>query len=131
MQPQNGFPFSFSFPSQSNWIKAMAPCCKFVLMCQEDAINLVKKMEEFSNAVVGPYAFKPLEGMILKMDFDQLIKRGKLEARPNVQWLKVTAAEIIRDRYWKWLLLHPQLQPERVHPDKGLFLLIIQNVFPF
>lgn len=130
-QFKTGTRLDFHFHLQSNWIKGMSAVAKFTIKMGKEAVALVMKMEEHSSVIVTPYAFKCMEAMILQKDFEKLIKEGKLETKPNVQWLKQTVHDIVRMRYWTWVLMHPGLRPERVHPDKGVFQPISPSLTSF
>ena len=98
----------------------MGACAKFTMICKDEAVELVKKMEERGGKDIVPSTFKPLEPLVLKADFDKLIRAGKLEDKPNALWLRNKTMEIMRERYWTWILLHPGLRPDKIHEDRGV-----------
>jgi hypothetical protein len=111
---------SIIFLLQANWVKGMSAAGKFVSMSGKDAIELVGRLEANCGSSFGPYNLKCLEGLVLQRDFDKLIIEGKLEKKVTAAWLKTTVSKIIHNRLWTWLLTHPGLIPDKVHPERGM-----------
>ena len=111
---------SLSSP-QNNWTKNLFPLAKFVTMVREKAIQTIEAIEAKTTGDLPITFAKCLEPLVVPKDLHALadvIVSG--EQRPSVSLLHNEAKRIVRARWWQWTLLHPGLQPDRVHPSRGL-----------
>ena len=86
------------------------------------ALDVIKAMERTGKRIV-PGAFKVLEPFRVPEDYDTLMRRLKAEAendKINPDKLKRFATEIIRKRWYTWLLTHPDLKDEHVHSSRRM-----------
>lgn len=97
----------------------MYPAAKFVQYCGMDAIEVCREMEKVGK--VGAYSLKPLEAVTVPEDWQKIATQL---LQPNV---KATAARLkdivtktLMDRWWQWVLMHPELGPEHIHPSRSM-----------
>jgi hypothetical protein len=105
---------------QDNWVKAMQPLASFISVAGDQAVDVVQALEGGSKKV-GPYAFKVMEPFTVPDDYLKvatIMKDGSKKATP--QRLRMVAGAVLRDRYWSWLLLHPGLGEDRIHPSRSV-----------
>lgn len=78
-------------------------------------------MEDLPGAKVSANTFKILESLRDPEDFRQLTAE-MLDKRypPTVQRLRSLHNAIQRSRWWTWILQHPALGPELIHPTKSV-----------
>lgn len=106
--------------TQNNWCKNVYPLAKFVTTVGDKALTVLQKIEEKQGRLVATFP-KCLEPMAVPEDMhnlaDQILAS---EQRPSVPLFQARAKHIIRERWWDWVLMHPSLQPDYVHPTRGV-----------
>ena len=78
---------------------------------------MVRCMEQKGNPPVTPGPFKLMEPMVLKADFEKLVKLGEMEARPTVARMRTVVANILKERNWRWVLLLSKLKGNGIGPS--------------
>lgn len=111
-----------SLPLQDTFAKAMMPLYDFVAVVRRAAIDMVTAMEKGGQGTkVSPYAFKCLEGLRDPADFHEVVGVMTDERiKPTAMRLKAEVTRICRARWWTWILQHPKLTTEDVHPSKRM-----------
>ena len=109
------------FHSQDNWCKSMYNLAELCMRVPERVVELVKFMEQ--DAKPSPNSFKCLEGMVDTADFVQLVNAFLAEPKKTVDKLRFWADKIIKARWWKWNLLHPDLGPDHIHVTRSMSIL--------
>lgn len=116
-------------PSQENWKKSMLPTARFIQRLDEEAIETLVIIEK-AGVHLNPGLLRGcVEGMVVPEDLEHWASavrgcQGKMSA-PN---LKKFSSEIVRARWWQWVLYHPELQNEGlVHPSRGVRSSIAMN----
>lgn len=106
-------------PSQDNWCKVMNNLAELIIRVPDKAVLLVCHMER--DAKPTPGSFKCLDGMVDQEDFESFVERFIAEPKHTVDKLRHLAEKIIRGRWWKWVLLHPDLGEDLIHPSRRMF----------
>lgn len=109
--------------SQDTFTKAMLPLYEFVVVARQEAVDTISAMEKaMPNAKLSPYSFKVLEQFRDPADFHE-VARQMLDDRHKATAVRFAteAQRILRARWWIWVLQHPGLTEEEVHPTKSMF----------
>ena len=89
------------------------------MQCGKQAINVLQRLEERTK--VTGYMFKPLEAIIVPEDWSRWAATLEMgEHKATAKRLRDVATEIIRDRWWTWVLLHPELDATHIHPTRSM-----------
>lgn len=99
----------------------MQPLAELLKQCRDRAVEVVRKMEKTKRVV--PNGFKPLEGFRVPEDYDTLVTKLLAMAeddRINPDRMRKLAADILRNRWWTWILLHPEMPDDKVHPSRRM-----------
>ena len=105
---------------QTNWQKAMLPLVQWILVVGEKGINVVKKLEERSATPLATSFGKVLEPLRVPTDSHRVADEMLAEAKPSVSLFNMHVKEVLQNRWTQWVLFHPKLQPEHVHPSRGM-----------
>ena len=103
----------------------MLPLSHWISQCGHDVIMLVEKME--AAAVPGKKnpvtmsSFKVLEGYRVPEDYQTLLAKLKAVEKPTPAMLLLTGREILLERWWHWLLEHPLMPHDKIHPSRRMF----------
>jgi hypothetical protein len=106
---------------QDTWTKKMYALSELLSRCGQDAVKIVERMEE-KGAAVAPGSFKPLEPFRHPEDYQTLtLEMLKPNVHANPSTLKQVAGRILQRRWWTWLLEHPGLGVDIMHPTRSMF----------
>ena len=90
------------------------------MQCGQDVVDAVRRIEERATKVVAT-SFKCLEQFRDPEDFREFT--SVLLADPgkcNVAAMKSLAKDIMMRRWWKWVLCHPLLDEQHIHPERSV-----------
>ena len=100
----------------------MAPLAEWVLVCGEDVVEAVRLLEQKpagGDKKITHNSFRCLESMYDPSDFRELAVVMRDESvKQTPSRLRSEATRIIRNRWWSWILTHPQLKSTHIHPDR-------------
>ena len=86
---------------------------------RQRAIDLIAEMEKVDR--VTPATYRCLESITVPQDYDVICSHmDPALGRPTAARLRVTTAQVLRDRNWKFVLLHPQLKGTHVHASRRM-----------
>ena len=109
------------FPSQENWSKAMVPLCEWELQACMGVVDVVQRLEKKPGGRIGPNTFQVLESFRCPEDFQELMAvMLQDETKCNMAAVKTVSKAILQKRWWHWVLTHPDLGPEYIHPDRSM-----------
>ena len=108
--------------SQENRSKAMVPLCEWALQAGMGFVEVVQRLEKKPGGKMGPSSFKILESFKCPEDFQELMAvMLQDETRCNMAAIKTVSKAILQKRWWHWVLTHPELGPEYIHPDRSMY----------
>ena len=97
----------------------MASLCEWAIQCGNDVVSVVKAME--SRGKVVATSFKVIEQFRDPSDYRELASVVLSDtSKHSVSGFKLAAQEILNRRFWLWILCHPQLGPEYIHPTRSM-----------
>ena len=104
---------------QESWCKAMFCAAELVHQCGARAIQLLTEMEAVGK--LTGYTFKPLEPLVHPDDWQRVVSMmGSCGTKPTAMKLRECATIVVQERWWSWVLLHPDLGPEDIHPSRSV-----------
>jgi hypothetical protein len=109
-----------SLPSQTNWQKAMYGLVMWILVVGEKGVEVVKKVEERSPTPLAASFGKVMEPLRVPEDMHEVADAMLAEDKPSVTMFNQKVRDVLLRRWWSWVLFHPQLQPQYVHPSRGV-----------
>lgn len=102
----------------------MVPLVDWVWHCGELVASVIEDMEKHGS--VRPGTFKVLQQMTVPADYTELLQKLR---NPTVKTtgtrMKALAKDILRKRWWQWLLEHPELGPDHIHPSRSMLLHVL------
>ena len=98
----------------------MYALAEWAMQCGDAVVKVCERMEE--KCKVTPTSFKIIEQFRDPDDYDQLLGEMLASPSPNVSNLKTLAKGILQRRNWIWVLTHPDLDEDYIHPDRSVFL---------
>ena len=105
---------------QEAWVKQCLIASEFVLQCGQQTISVLERMEKHGK--VTGYVLKPLEGLAVPEDWSKVAAQMLMpEHKATASRLRDVASTVIRDRWWVWILLHPDLGENYIHPSRSMF----------
>ena len=90
---------------------------------QQGALDLLAAMGRAAGSKrLSIGALKPVEHLHLPENMRELISKFVPEqgTKATTEAVRRTCAAIARRRYWAWVLLHPQLTAEYIHPTRSV-----------
>ena len=97
----------------------MSPLCEWAMHCGSDVVSVVKAMERRGKVVAT--SFKVTEQYRDPSDYRELVSVVLSDvSKHTVSGFKLAAQEILFRRFWIWILCHPQLGPDYIHPDRSM-----------
>ena len=113
--------------SQANFEKAMTPLCDWVWHCEGEVALVVRAMENHGS--IRPGTFKTMERLQVPADYVELLRRlQNPDHKCTATRMKQLLREILMRRSWQWVLMHPDLGLDRIHPSRSMPLLCVQFV---
>ena len=95
----------------------MVPLAGFVLHIRERAVKLVEAMESVEKVAV--FTFRNFEQITHPDDYHAVWRGMDPDvARPTGARLRTVIANVVRNRSFQYILLHPGLAPHHVHPSR-------------
>ena len=105
----------------------MVPLMDWLLVCGADVISVIERMEKRSSGktvYVSPATFKSMESVFCPEDYREITSELlKDTVHVTASLVKEVISKVVRRRYWSWLLLHPQLTDQDIHPSRRVFTL--------
>ena len=112
--------------SQKRFVKEMAPVADWVIHAGKDVLEAMVLMQrrgsgkEEKKIAVG--ALRCLEALYHPDDFKALAFSMKDESlNQNPARLRAETLKLVRQRHWTWVLLHPGLTQQYIHPERSMF----------
>ena len=100
----------------------MVPVADWCLHAKDEVVKIVARMEVGAGGKavrVAPNTFRCLEGMYVPQDYLDLTRElANEELKLTASRVKELATTIIRRRHWSWVLLHPELTAQDIHPSR-------------
>lgn len=107
----------------------MYPAAEFALQCGEVAVEMVERMEH--DGKVGPYTLKPMEPLVVPEDFHRVASQMlQHSTKATAMHLRDVCATVLRERWWTWCLLHPELADTHIHPTRSMLPLFTSFMAP-
>ena len=111
---------------QAQWVKACGGLANLVLCCGERAIKLLQSIEKTTS--VTPNTFRPLEGMIVPGDFEEVLKLLEQAEKVSPATIKEVAQKVQHQRWISWSLMHSGLDASWVHPSRSVLHAILAYI---
>ncbi len=108
-------------------MKSMNGLAELALQVPDKIIHLLKIMER--EAKPTPGSFKPVEAFCHPEDYRKLVDKFLAEEKRTVDLFRKHCDQILKNRYWRWILMHPGLGEDRIHPSRSMLLNPYPNVF--
>ena len=94
-------------------------CCGAGSSVWARAIQLLTEMEAVGK--LTGYTFKPLEPLLHPDDWQRVVgMMGMCGTKPTAMKLRECASIVVKERWWSWVLLHPDLGPEDIHRSRSV-----------
>ena len=103
---------------QAQWAKSNYVAADVVQIGGEQALEAIASLEKGS--AVSGNTLRCMEGMSTPEDVLKVLSKVQADPRPTASLLRSVAAEVQDDRRWTWLLCHPDLTPEHIHPSRSM-----------
>lgn len=106
----------------------MTCVAEWVVHCGDDVVEAIKMMETWPHGGSGEKklavsTFRCLEAMYDAADFQELATSMRDESvKQTSSRLRSECARIVRARWWKWILMHPELKDNQVHAERSVSL---------
>ena len=97
---------------------------ELALQVPDKVLMLLKLMEQ--DAKPTPTPFKCVEAINQPDDYQKVVQNMLIEKKKTVDRLRFHCDHIVRDRWWKWTLLHPGLGEQYIHPTRS-----VPSIHPF
>ena len=97
----------------------MVPLATFILQLRERGIKMLEAMQKVDK--ITPFTFRAFESVVVPEDFETIY--GKMDpelARPSGSRLRTVIADVLRNRYYRWIIMHPGLTNSHVHPSRRM-----------
>ena len=106
-------------PTQDSWAKAAVPVATFVLRMRHKAVDMIKNMEAVDKVTAG--TFRVLEHVVVTDDYKSIIaEMDPGLGRPTSARLRAVTHEILKARHWQWVIMHPGLDSQYIHPTRSV-----------
>ena len=97
----------------------MTPLCDWVWHCEGEVALVVRAMENHGS--IRPGTFKTMERLQVPADYVELLRRLQ---NPDFKCTATRMKQVLRDilmrRSWQWVLMHPDLGLDRIHPSRSM-----------
>ena len=105
--------------SQDRWAADTRAIARIVAEMEDRAIDMIKNMET-AGSVTGA-TFRPLEGLVVPSDMMKVIQYMSPDmGKPTASRLRQVAAEVLSARWWKWVILHPDLPEDKICKERRM-----------
>jgi hypothetical protein len=91
---------------------------ELAMQVPEKIVLLLTLME--ADAKPTPGSFKPVESFSVPEDYEKLVASFIGEEKHTVERLRRLCDKILKNRWWRWVLMHPGLQEDRIHPSRSM-----------
>ena len=96
------------------------PVARFVLSMKSKALEMLRWMEACEKITNG--TFRCMEALSNIDDYKEVVSRmdpGLGRATPSR--LRAVFGDVVRSRNWGYLILHPELGADYIHPSRSVF----------
>ena len=98
----------------------MLPLCEWAMQCGPDVVKVVERLQQRGKVV--PTSFLILAQFRDPADFGELLSVMLNEnTKCNLAHMRQVAGEIMQRRYWIWVLCHPLLSDQFIHPSRSVY----------
>lgn len=105
---------------QDTWAKSCLVAAEFVTQCGQQCISVLERLEK-QGKITG-YSLKALEPLVVPEDWTRVASMMLMEEHKcTVSRLREVATSVIRERWWTWILLHPELTEVYIHPSRSMY----------
>ena len=104
---------------QASWCKANVPVAYFLMHTGREGLQIIERLCE-KEKVTGN-SFKVLESVYVPADYHDIVTHLQHQDTVTVAMLKETAMEVLMDRWFSWIILHPEMPEEKVHRSRSMF----------
>ena len=109
-------------PSQDTWTKSCLVAAEFIIVCGKLAVTVLRRMEQ-TTKVTG-YTLKVMESLTVPEDWLRVAALMDMdEHKATASRLRDVTMAVLRERWWSWCLLHPDLKDTHVHSSRRMFIL--------
>jgi hypothetical protein len=108
----------------------MVPATKFLQIVGDDAIETITVMQH-GHLAVTPGLMRCLESFAIPADYFEFASKVRgIEGKVTASLVKSIASDILRRRWWDWVILHPDLCKEGlVHPTRRMSLSSLTTIY--
>jgi hypothetical protein len=101
-------------------VKDHRAACNFILQTEERGIRCLKRLEQDHCKVTGS-VLRCLEPMTVKEDFDTIASlMTDMKSKTTIAKLRENVNDILMERWWRWILCHPQLGEDYIHTTRSV-----------
>ena len=114
---------SCTSPPQAAWVKQAGSVAELINRQGQAALDMMREMEKVApGGRLTPGQLRPaLEGLADPEDFRMVVSKMTTAAeKPTIDRLKKVSQEVKWRRYWQWVLDHPSLGPDKIHPTRSM-----------
>ena len=105
---------------QANWVKANTAAGYLILHTGAEGLKMIEHMEAGGDRVSGN-SFRVMEGIYVPEDYTKIVEKVRAGDNVNTSRMREVATEVLTERWWSWVLLHPDLPEDKVHPSRRVF----------
>ena len=99
---------------------------EFIIVCGKLGVTVLRRMEE-TTKVTG-YTLKVMESLTVPEDWQRVAALMDMpEHKATASRLRDVTMTVLRERWWSWCLLHPDLKDNYVHSSRRMFLLALAS----
>ena len=107
---------------QENWCKEYSATAGVLINVGEAGLRALYKLEDSGVKLSGGFLRSCFEGVVVQEDQHEIFQQfEKFKGKVNKATLQDICAAVKEDRMWKWLILHPGLNSDYVHPSRSVF----------
>ena len=102
-----------------NWVKANTGAAYLILHTGAEGLTMITHMEGGGDRVTGN-SFRILEGIYVPEDYVKIVDKVRSGDAITTARMREIATEVLSERWWTWVLLHPDLPDDKVHPSRSM-----------
>ena len=111
---------------QEGWCKSMFAVAEYINQCGAGALNGLAAMEAVGR--VTGYLFKPMVSLCVPEDWQRVTAMMEVpDVKPTAMRLRECTKKVTMERWWTWVLLHPDLTISDIHPTRSMFLFLLSG----
>ena len=105
---------------QDSWAKEYTAAAAVIAMQGDRMLKMLERMEADGVEITGNLLRTAFEGIVHEEDVSSVLTVLESKTKLTADLLRRVCNDIKEERWWRWAVLHPELQADRIHETRSM-----------